>query len=74
MFTPNLFATRNFHGQWYTDSDKLESLVPFRREVFADFVAALARDVPFYVKLAARLLPGAGRARIRRRGVRRRGR
>ncbi|WP_416416414.1 NAD-dependent epimerase/dehydratase family protein [Paenarthrobacter aromaticivorans] len=26
------FATRNFHGQWYTDSDKLEELIPFRRD------------------------------------------
>jgi nucleoside-diphosphate-sugar epimerase len=65
IFTPNLFATRNFHGQWYTDSDALQALVPFRREVFADFVNALARSVPFYVKLAARYLPNAGRKRIR---------
>ncbi|WP_207455289.1 NAD-dependent epimerase/dehydratase family protein [Herbiconiux sp. SYSU D00978] len=28
----NWFATRNFHGQWYTDSDRLEELVPFRQD------------------------------------------
>ncbi|CAM5645841.1 NAD-dependent epimerase/dehydratase family protein [Streptomyces pilosus] len=38
----NWFATRNFHGQWYTDSDRLEELVPFRRD---SFDAALARAV-----------------------------
>lgn len=31
-FALNWFATRNFHGQWYTDSDLLEELVPFRRD------------------------------------------
>lgn len=64
-FEPNMFATRNFHGQWYTDSDKLESLVPFRREVFSDFVTALANDIPFYIKMLARMFPGGGRKRIR---------
>ena len=38
----NWFATRNFHGQWYTDSDDLEKLVPFRED---SFDAALARAV-----------------------------
>ena len=38
----NWFATRNFHGQWYSDSDRLEELVPFRRDTPA---AALARAV-----------------------------
>jgi nucleoside-diphosphate-sugar epimerase len=36
----NWFATRNFHGQWYADSDRLEQLVPFRRDTVD---AALAR-------------------------------
>lgn len=38
----NWFATRNFHGQWYTDSDRLDELVPFRRDTVD---AALARAV-----------------------------
>lgn len=37
------FATRNFHGQWYTDSDDLEKLVPFRGD--DSFDAALKRAV-----------------------------
>jgi hypothetical protein len=39
--------------------------VPFRKDSFADFVAAIADDVPWYIKLAARLAKGAGRKRIR---------
>jgi nucleoside-diphosphate-sugar epimerase len=38
----NWFATRNFHGHWYTDSDRLQELVPYRQDTFAD---ALARAV-----------------------------
>ena len=38
----NWFATRNFHGHWYTDSDRLQDLVPFRKD---DFDTALARAV-----------------------------
>lgn len=50
----NWFATRNFHGQWYTDSDRLEELVPFRRDTFD---AALARAVAANprLKLAGRV-------------------
>ena len=39
----NWFALKNFHGQWYTDSDQLQELVPFRQDTFQ---AALARAVP----------------------------
>lgn len=38
----NWFATQNFHGQWYVDSDRLEDLVPFRRDTFE---AAMNRAV-----------------------------
>lgn len=30
----NWFALKNFHGQWYTDSDDLDALVPFREDTF----------------------------------------
>jgi nucleoside-diphosphate-sugar epimerase len=36
------FALKNFHGQWYTDSDDLERLVPFRKDTFD---AAMRRAV-----------------------------
>jgi nucleoside-diphosphate-sugar epimerase len=52
----NWFATRNFHGQWYTDSDDLEKLVPFRSDTFD---AALARAVAKNpsLKLAGKIPP-----------------
>jgi nucleoside-diphosphate-sugar epimerase len=52
----NWFATRNFHGHWYTDSDDLEELVPFRQDTFD---AALARAVDADPALArAGRMPG----------------
>lgn len=45
----NWFALKNFHGQWYTDSDRLEQLVPFRRDTID---AALARAVEALPKSA----------------------
>ncbi|WP_395332021.1 NAD-dependent epimerase/dehydratase family protein [Novosphingobium sp. BL-8H] len=63
-YRPNWFATRNFHGQWYADSDRLEALVPFRRETLDDFAAGLSKAVPGYVKFVARHLPGLGRKRL----------
>ncbi len=36
------FALQNFHGHWYTDSDRLEQLIPFRQDTFE---AALGRAV-----------------------------
>jgi nucleoside-diphosphate-sugar epimerase len=65
-YQPNWFATRNFHGQWYTDADRLEELVPFRQETLGDFVSQLSRSVPFYIKLGAKLAAGAGRKRLRK--------
>lgn len=33
IFEPYWFVTRNFHGQWYLDSDKLEEYLHFRANV-----------------------------------------
>jgi nucleoside-diphosphate-sugar epimerase len=48
----NWFATRNFHGHWYTDSDRLEALVPFRRDTFDQALERAVRNLPFAVRLA----------------------
>lgn len=48
----NWFATRNFHGQWYEDSDVLESYLHFRSGSVEDFIEKLKREAPFSVKLA----------------------
>lgn len=63
---PNWFATRNFHGQWYSDSDQLERLIPYRSQSVEDFMDELAQAVPFVVKSIGRLAPGAISRRIRR--------
>ena len=33
IFEAKWFTTRNFHGMWYLDSDKLNELVPFRANI-----------------------------------------
>lgn len=60
---PNWFATQNFHGQWYTDSDRLEALVPYRSESITDFIDELKQSTPFYMKLAARFASSTVRRR-----------
>ncbi|WP_086444977.1 NAD-dependent epimerase/dehydratase family protein [Candidatus Enterococcus lemimoniae] len=35
---PNWYATHNFHGQWYLDSDKLNDFLHFRSQTTKDFV------------------------------------
>ncbi len=52
VFDVRWFATGNFHGMWYTDSDRLEELVPFRGKVGAEeYFAQMAREMPWYFKL-----------------------
>lgn len=52
-FDAEWFALKNFHGQWYQDSDTLEKLVPFRSgETCDEYFNRLAKMVPFYFKLA----------------------
>lgn len=46
------FATRNFHGEWYEDSDLLESIVPFRENITAEaYFKRLAEGMPWYMGL-----------------------
>lgn len=53
VFERNWFATQNFHGHWFEDSDKLESIVPFREEITAeDYFKRLASQMPWWSKLA----------------------
>jgi nucleoside-diphosphate-sugar epimerase len=42
---PNWFATRNFHGQWYVDSDVLEFYLRFRGESIGQFLQQLKAHV-----------------------------
>ncbi len=53
VFGANWFATKNFHGQWYLDSDRLESLVHFRSgESSDDYFRRMKRLTPWYFRLA----------------------
>jgi len=49
------FATRNFHGQWYSDSDRLQELVPFRRDTVEQAVARAVATLPRSVRMAGRV-------------------
>ncbi|MDR6639509.1 NAD-dependent epimerase/dehydratase family protein [Paenarthrobacter nitroguajacolicus] len=51
----NWFATGNFHGFWYTDSDVLESLVPFRKDTFQEALHRAVAAAPAGVRLAGKI-------------------
>ena len=57
IFNANWFTTRNFHGMWYIDGDKLENYLHFRanvpvKEYFAHM--AQAESLPLGIKFAAK--------------------
>ena len=51
LFDPRWFALRNFHGQWFEDSDALEDLLHFRRQIFDDFGPYFRRHAPLLAAL-----------------------
>lgn len=64
VLRPHWFATRNFHGQWYADSDRLEALVPFREQSLDGYFAEAPRHMPWIARVVPKLLPGVVRKRI----------
>lgn len=53
IFETDWFATRNFHGCWYIDSDRLEQLVPFRENLPVDeYFKRMVKRAPRWVRLA----------------------
>lgn len=51
-FSPGWFATRNFHGEWYIDSDTLNSIIPFREPIDArEYFARMSKDMPWWMNL-----------------------
>lgn len=53
IFDTDWFATRNFHGCWYVDSDRLEELVPFRENLPVDeYFKRMVKKAPLWVRLA----------------------
>lgn len=52
IFDPSWFATQNFHGMWYYDSDRLENYLHFRSgEPVDDYFRRMVSGLPFYFKL-----------------------
>ena len=51
LFEPNWFITKNFHGQFYADGDKLEDYLHFRENLpVKDYFNRLADHVEFYFR------------------------
>lgn len=46
------FATQNFHGQWYSDSDELEKYLHFRSGSLEEFVKEMEINAPKSSKIA----------------------
>ena len=58
VFEPSWFATRNFHGMWYNDSDRLEEIIPFRSGVNVDeYFEIMSKRAPWWISMA-RIIPG----------------
>ncbi len=59
VFEPGWFATRNFHGMWYNDSDRLNEIIPFRSGGTADeYFDIMRREAPWWVSMA-KITPAA---------------
>jgi nucleoside-diphosphate-sugar epimerase len=53
LFDPNWFILKNFHGQYYADSDKLDEILHFRHNVpIKEYFDNMASTVPKYYKLS----------------------
>lgn len=52
VFEPGWFATRNFHGQWFLDSDKLNYIIPFREEISVEgYFERMVSELPRWLSL-----------------------
>ena len=52
VFGANWFATKNFHGEWYLDADRLEEYLHFREGITAEeYFRRMKRQLPWYFSL-----------------------
>ena len=59
LFASNMFATRNFHGQWYLDSDRLEEILHFRANTpVEEYFAGMRKQLPWFFALT-KFVPAA---------------
>ena len=63
VLSPKKQATRNFHGQYYLDSDKLEQYLHFRKDSLQYFYACYLQTLGALAKVSKALcrLPGGQR-------------
>lgn len=66
VLRPHWSATRNFHGQWYADSDRLEALVPFREQSLSDYFDEAPKHMPCIARMVPRVAPGLVHKRIKK--------
>ena len=53
VFDARWFATRNFHGYWFSDSDVLEEYLHFRANIpVKEYFSHLRKSLPWYISLA----------------------
>ncbi|MDE5793593.1 MAG: hypothetical protein K2I08_02620, partial [Muribaculaceae bacterium] len=53
IFNANWFATRNFHGFWFADSDDLENILHFRSgDTPKEYFKQMKKELPWYFSLA----------------------
>ena len=63
---PNWYATRNFHGQWYYDSDKLDAYLNFRTEDVDDVFARIRKKLSLSMKMLRYMPKGWVKEKIMR--------
>lgn len=52
VFEPNWFATKNFHGMWFEDSDNLDNILHYReKDSFDEALKRIKDSLPFYYRL-----------------------
>lgn len=53
IFEPSWFATDNFHGIWFEDSDELDDILKYRqKDTFSECLKRLKKELPFYFRFA----------------------
>jgi hypothetical protein len=67
IFKTKWFATRNFHGYWFADSDKLEEILHFRANIpVTEYFHNMSKELPWYFSLAPIAPPCLIRAFMRK--------
>lgn len=52
IFEPKWFATQNFHGMWFEDSDELDNILHYREpDSFEEALKRISKSLPFYYRL-----------------------